>query len=121
MGRLLARGRPVGPVRTEHLGEAEVWRVEVMPPGEPGPGPVERVTLWFDPATQALLRSRAILQPAGSTLVATVDYVRREGLDLPVARHVEGTLRTRRRGQSFTQLFTLEASYRDCALHVDDP
>ncbi len=120
LGRLLARGRPAGPVRTERLGEVEAWRVEVIPPGEPGPGPVERVTLWFDPATQALLRSRTILQPAGSTLVATVDYERREGLDLPVARHVEGTLRTRRRGQSFTQLFTLEASYRDCTLHVDE-
>lgn len=117
--RLLARTRPASGVTAEDLGAIPTWRLDVVPIDEARP--VDRITLWFDRETGALRQTRTIFQSRGSTLVATVDYERRNGLDLPRVRHLEGTLQTRRRGQSFTLLFSLDATYSAYDLTFEAP
>ena len=56
------------------------------------------------------------MQRRGTPFTITTTYRRIDGLDLPVARTVEGTIPTRRRMRTFTLLFRLEATYSDYRL-----
>jgi hypothetical protein len=90
-----ARGRPA-------------WRVTFRP----AVGPADRVTAWFTRSERAprLLRLRAEGRRPGGSAFREVDYVRVDGLDLPLAARAEATVRQRRRLREY--VVTLRASAR---------
>jgi len=113
--RFLNEIKPIGDVAEESLEGLPVWRVDAVPAS--ADSPVEQVTLWFDRDSGALARSRLRLHTRsrrGTTnLDAVIDFIRVEGLDVPRQRALEGTVRTRRRGDVFTILVSLDATYHD--------
>lgn len=116
--RLFNRLRPVGAATADDVDGRGAWRLELVGRGDEGP--VERMTLWFDRDAVRLLRARAVLrrQADDAPFVVTTDYARVSGLDVPRARHVEGTIQRRRRGRVFTMLFTYDGTFTD--YRIDD-
>lgn len=132
---VLPRMRPLGRLSPETVDGAErpvaAWRVDLVPRGNAprGAGPLERMTLWFarDDAADAsgdaegnaegngprLVRTRLLVRPRPSAdpyrIVTT--YQRAGGFDVPAARHLEGSTRTRRRRQTYTLLVRYDATY----------
>lgn len=106
--RRIGRLQPIGPLQEDERDGKATWRLEAAPRNPDTP--LERVTLWFSPAGH-LVHSRMIMRKRGSLLISTVDYMRLQGLDVPRARNIEGTLQTKRRMRTFSTLFTLEATY----------
>ncbi len=109
--RLFERMRTTGTAARDAVGSADAWRVEFLP-RDPA-APAERLTLWFDRTGARLLRARMLLrrERGEAPLQVTTDYTRIDGLDVPRARHIEGTLQLRRRMRTFTVLFSYRGEY----------
>lgn len=75
---------------------------------------VERLTLWFEPRTDRLVQSRMLSRPEpnDAPLVVETEYRQWRGVDVPVHRHVEGTMQLRRRSRAFTMLYEQTIAYR---------
>jgi len=111
--RLIASMRPTEEAVPEDIDGVPCWRVEMAPRALREA--VERYTLWFDRANGLLIRSRALVRAprTDQPLIITTDYMRLEGFDVPRRRFMEGTLRTRRRLRTYTQLVQYEATFSD--------
>ncbi len=108
---LLAALRPEGVPRPDALADGAL-RLDLL---APPPHPVERVTLWFTPRGDRLVRSRLLARhrPDDAPLVVETEYRRRGGLDVPHHRHVEGSVLVRKRSRTFTMLYDQQIAYRD--------
>ncbi|HET6568076.1 MAG TPA: hypothetical protein VFG50_08930, partial [Rhodothermales bacterium] len=112
--RALARMQPVGPVAREKIEGVAAWRFDVARTRY-ARAPVQRMTIWIGADRADLLHTRTILERTadGSTLTVDTDYERVQGLDVPTGRHIEGTIRTRRRIRTFTLLLRVDSDYSD--------
>lgn len=110
----LARMRSVGPATRETIRGVAAWRFDAAAP-ETARLSVQRMTIWMSAEKATLLRSRTILnRPSDrSTLTVVTDYDRDRGLDVPVRRHVEGTIQARRRLRTFTLVLRVDSHYSD--------
>lgn len=108
--QLFRRLEPAGPVAPAENGAR--WRLDLIP--RRAQPPLERVTLWFD-RDGRLRNSRILLRPQNNDapFVVTTEYARVDGLDVPVRRHIEGTVQVRRRSRIFTMLLQYEGQYDD--------
>lgn len=113
--RLFPHLRPAGPPQHDDLDGIPAFRFDTLP--KDAQGPIQRATFWFARDDFRLLRSRVLAQPPGrgNHLRVDVDYLRAEGLDVPQARRIEGTLQIKRRIRVFSALILYEATYRDYA------
>ncbi len=71
------------------------------------------MTLWFSRGAPVLLQSRFVVRPEqpGPPILVHTEYDRRDGLDVPRFRRVEGSFSMRRRFRTFTTLFSYDAEY----------
>lgn len=117
--RFLRALRVVGRATEESVHGSTVLRVELVPRNDDHR--LERATLWFDVTqghlyqSRLLVRRRAALPP----FIITTTYTRHQGMDVPVARHIEGTVQTRRRGRTFTTLIDYRAQYSNHRLYFE--
>lgn len=76
---------------------------------------VERLTLWFTPRGDRLLRARLLARhrPEDPPLVVETHYRRYRGLDVPERRHVEGSMLVTKRGRTYTLRYEQQVAYRD--------
>lgn len=114
--RLLARMTPTTPLQRDIIDGKTYWRFEMTPRREiPA---IERLTVWFDQDDESLHQIRMVLNRRNGEqpLVVHTQYDRFEGLDLPVERITEGTVRRRQRGKLFTYIFKLQMTFGNHSL-----
>ncbi len=115
--------RPSGPVVEDQIAGVPCWRFDAIPRSDQPP--LERVTFWFEQVDGRLVRTRGIFSRFDdrkvrvATLIATLEYEREAGLDVPTRRHLEGTRQIVRRGRVFTVLLKLDAVYTGFKIYSD--
>lgn len=101
--RLLETQVPRGPLENERLNGQDVYRLVTV--ADAPEDPVESVVWHFARPSGRLVQARAIVRGEGrATLVLEMAYSRREGLDLPTNRKMEGSFEVRRRTRTYTVL-----------------
>lgn len=114
---------PTGRVVEDQVDGVACWRFDAIP--RSSRRPMERVTFWFGQGDGRLVRTSAVFSSQSghhepvSTLVATLDYQRDSGIDIPQKRHLVGTRQIVRRGSVFTVQVTLDAAYSDFRIIAD--
>lgn len=109
--RLFARMTPSTPLQREVNDGVAYWRFEMIPRRDMPA--IERLTVWFDQKERRLHQVRMVINRRSDNqpLVVLTRYARFDGIDLPVVRTTEGTVRRRRRGKLFTYIFKLEMTF----------
>lgn len=96
---LETRGSP----EPDRVNGRESFRLVTVSPDEESA--IERVVWHFARPSGRLLQARAIIRGEDrGTLVVEVEYVRHEGLDIPVSRAISGSYGVRRRTRTYTVL-----------------
>ncbi len=109
--RVLAATRPTGRPRLERFDGRPAYRVDLVP--TENRMNIDRITLWFDRESGNLLGSRSVFKPRGqrSSLIVESRFRRVDGIDVPEARTIKGTVQTRRRLRHFTTLIDVESTF----------
>ena len=106
---LLKNMQPTGLAHEVLLKGARHWRIDMVPL-QPDAA-YDRVTLWVHQESGHLSRTRAEAQLPHSSIVATTEYRRTLGVDVPHLRHLKGSIQTRRRSRIRSVFFDIRCMF----------